>query len=212
MKADQWRTLSHVLFLALYVAWQEDGQIPDRDAPVPASNTKVAQSCVKIAKLHRRRLSEHLEATNPDAAEEDYDEIESIEPDRNFLHHYDTVLQFCSSIRILATQSITGAEAKRGCRSLSRACQRWAMMHCHLTPYFHLCGHLEEQFAWLGPCYGWWLYGFERHNGDLGKFNINGHSGGELECTMMRSWWKSILIHDLVCLPFASIPSTDIYC
>jgi hypothetical protein len=72
-------------------------------------------------------------------------------------------------------------------------------MHCHLVPYFHYAAvHLEPQFLKHGPGPGWWTYAYERNNSFLGRFNTNGHSGGELEGTMMRGWWKATLIQDLV--------------
>ncbi|ETW82454.1 hypothetical protein HETIRDRAFT_426132 [Heterobasidion irregulare TC 32-1] len=48
------------------------------------------------------------------------------------------------------------------------------------------------------PVHGFWLFGPEPNNGHLVKVNTNGHTGGELEGTMMQSWIKNILIHDLV--------------
>ena len=71
-------------------------------------------------------------------------------------------------------------------------------MHCHLTPYFHLLTHGDSFIYRLGPVYRFWLFGPESNNGRLVKVNTNGHTGGELEGTMMRSWIKNILIHDLV--------------
>ena len=74
-------------------------------------------------------------------------------------------------------------------------------MGCHLTPYFHLAMHIEPQFLKWGPCYGLRVFMYERNNGWLGRTNHNGHSGGELEATMMWHWWKVIFIQDLVCTP-----------
>ncbi|KAJ7453725.1 hypothetical protein FB451DRAFT_1050022, partial [Mycena latifolia] len=66
------------------------------------------------------------------------------------------------------------------------------------TPNFHLSTH-TDLFIWaFGPGYAWWVFPFERHLGRLGRFKTNGHTGGELEATMMRSWWKSIYCQDLV--------------
>ncbi|TDL13640.1 hypothetical protein BD410DRAFT_872916 [Rickenella mellea] len=198
-KADQWRTHISVLFVGLFIAWEEDGEIPDRDAPIAAANSKIAQSQERVAKLLQSRLLERLKATNENPSAEAYAEIKRARSDRNLRHHYDVLLQFSAAIRILSSRTISPEDAKRGCNLLSQSCQRWAEMNCHLTPYFHLAaGHFLEQFLWLGPCYGWWAYAYERHNGDLGKFNHNGHGGGELECTMMRAWWKSVQIHDLI--------------
>ncbi|ETW86494.1 hypothetical protein HETIRDRAFT_305563 [Heterobasidion irregulare TC 32-1] len=71
-------------------------------------------------------------------------------------------------------------------------------MHCHLTPYSHLLTHGDYFIYCLGLVYRFWLFGPEANNGHLVKVNTNGHTGGELEGTIMRSWIKNILIHDLV--------------
>ena len=71
-------------------------------------------------------------------------------------------------------------------------------MNCHLTPVFHLAEHNEEVMLQYGPVYGWWGYPMEQNNGFLKKFRTNGHTGGELEATLMRSWVKYGLISDLV--------------
>ncbi|KAH9855661.1 hypothetical protein C2E23DRAFT_696664, partial [Lenzites betulinus] len=57
--------------------------------------------------------------------------------------------------------------------------------------------HLVIWILWLGPVYGWWTYPFERYNGFLSGIRHNGRPG-ELEATMMRSWVKLHLLHDLV--------------
>jgi hypothetical protein len=64
---------------------------------------------------------------------------------------------------------------------------------------------MESQYLQMGPCYGWWVYAYERNNGWLGRTKHNGHSGGELEATMMRRWWKVKFIQDLVCPLFISL-------
>ncbi|KIK91508.1 hypothetical protein PAXRUDRAFT_797245 [Paxillus rubicundulus Ve08.2h10] len=74
----------------------------------------------------------------------------------------------------------------------------WARMGCHLTPYFHFAQHFQRQFLQFGPCYAIWAFPYERNNGFLGRTNHNNHKGGELECTMMRRWWKGFVVHDLV--------------
>jgi len=64
---------------------------------------------------------------------------------------------------------------------------------------------MKPQYLQLGPCYGWRVYGYERNNGWLGRTAHNGHSGGELEATMMRSWWKVKFVQDLVHILFVLI-------
>ncbi|TFK58870.1 hypothetical protein BDN72DRAFT_781477 [Pluteus cervinus] len=169
VKADQWRTQISVLPIALYLIWGKDG-----------------------------RMLEDLLTKNPNASDEAKDEIDSITMDRSYHPHYNAILEFTAAIRILASRSISPADVKRAFMILSHAIQTWAKMHCHLTPYFHLALHMESQFLRYGPAYGWWTYPYERNNGFLGRFNHNGHAGGEIEGTMMRGWWKATLIQQLV--------------
>jgi hypothetical protein len=71
-------------------------------------------------------------------------------------------------------------------------------MKAHLTPYFHLAVHFEDQFLQNGPSPGFGTYPYEWNNGTLGCFNLNSHSGREMEGTMMRGWWKTTFIQELV--------------
>lgn len=73
-------------------------------------------------------------------------------------------------------------------------------MFCHLTPNFHLSEHNNEDLLRPGPFPSWWGFPFEQFNGFLKRFKLNGHTGGALELTMMRGWWKYNLLSDLVCL------------
>jgi hypothetical protein len=197
IKADQWRSQIAIFFIGLFLAWQVDGEIPDIDAPPSAANTKNAAAQASQEKLVRSRMREHLLAKNPDATADELDAIKSVTMDRSLRKHYDAIVQFTAAVRILATNSISPNEVKRGSAALERAIQSWARMHCHLVPYCHLAVHLQPQFLKHGPGPGWWTYSYERNNGFLGRFNHNGHSGGEIEGTMMRGWWKTTLIQDL---------------
>ncbi|KAJ7728159.1 hypothetical protein DFH07DRAFT_757370 [Mycena maculata] len=110
--------------------------------------------------------------------------------------------------KVKAAQEHTADDATRARTFLSEAFSSWARMNCLLTPNFHFATHVDL-FLWaFGPAYAWWVFPFERHLGRLGRFKTNGHSGGELEATMMRSWWKSIYCQDLVKFPFS--PSSAI--
>lgn len=117
--------------------------------------------------------------------------------DRNYWTHYDMVLDWCIAMRIWVSRSITVDEIDRADECHSFACQAWAQMLCHLTPYFHLVTHLSLLICFFGPIYAWWVFAYEHFNGFLSKIKHNGHTG-ELECTMMRSWTKLHLVHDLV--------------
>ncbi|KAJ7654607.1 hypothetical protein DFH06DRAFT_1092852 [Mycena polygramma] len=198
IKADQWRSMITVLFLGLFMAWEVDGEIPDIDAPPSPANTKNAAAQAAQEKLVRSRMLEHLMATNPNPTEAEIEEIKSVEMDRSLRRHYETIVQFTAAAHILTSHEISPNEVKRGCGALERSNQSWARMCCHLTPYFHLSTHIEPQYYKHGPGPCWWAFPYERNNGLLGRFNHNGHSGGEMEGTMMRGWWKATLIQDLI--------------
>jgi hypothetical protein len=199
VKADQWRTQISILFVAVFDAWQVDGVIPDVDAPSSAANSTNASAQAHAENLVRKRMLQDLLARNPEPSDVDLARVKTATMDRSLRRHYDALLEFTAGVRILSTRSISPNEVKRGCSALSSSVQSWARMHCHLTPYFHLAQHLEPQLLRLGPNYANWAFPFERHNGFLGRTNHNGHSGGELEATMMRKWWKIVLVQDLVC-------------
>ncbi|KAJ7347668.1 hypothetical protein DFH08DRAFT_936539 [Mycena albidolilacea] len=182
IKADQWRSQIAVFFVALFDAWQVNGEIPDIDAKPSPPNTKNASAQAAQEKLIHARMCEHLLTTKPDASEDELESIDTIKMDRSLRRHYETVVQFTAAVRIITSNSISPNEVRRGCGALELAVQSWARMHCHLVPYFHFAAlHLEEQFLKHGPAPGWWTYPYERKNGFLGRFNHNGHSGGELE-------------------------------
>ncbi|KAI5827021.1 hypothetical protein K523DRAFT_310242 [Schizophyllum commune Tattone D] len=198
IKADNWKTQIIILYVALFDAWQVDGKIPDGDAPLPAANSNQAKALDAQQRLVWKRMKAAYRLEHPDADEAAGPSLADARMDRSYRKHYDTILQFSAALRILSSHKISPNDVKRGCSFLSRAVQAWARMHCHLTPYFHLAMHFEAQFYRFGPCTGWWTYPYERNNGFLGRFNTNGHSGGELECTMIRGWWKTLFIQDLI--------------
>ena len=201
MKADQWRNFATVLPVALYYAWQHNGKIPDRDSPRPAPKSKAGAAFAKTENLLRERRKAyrmHVARQSGRTVVAAHFEEDDVSMDRNYQRHFKTVLDACSAIHIWTAQSITLDEAQRAQDYHTRACRAWSLMHCHLTPYFHLLTHGDSFIYRLGPVYGFWLFGPESNNGRLVKVNTNGHTGGELEGTMMRSWIKNILIHDLV--------------
>jgi hypothetical protein len=211
-KADQWHLHISVLFVGLFVAWQVDGILPDIEAPKSRSGTKDVAAQAKTDKVLRQRRLEILLSESPDPNQEQLDLVDSFTTDRSIRRHYSTMLEFSAAIRILSSRSISPHEVERGCAALSQACQNWANLGVHLTPYFHFAQHFQRQMLQFGPCYATWAFPYERNNGFLGRTNHNNHKGGELECTMMRKWWKWVLVHDLVSLGhFATSTLADSY-
>ncbi|KAJ7247687.1 hypothetical protein C8J57DRAFT_1240624 [Mycena rebaudengoi] len=196
IKADQWCSQITVFFVGLFLAWEVNGEIPDIDAPPSASNTKNASAQAAQEKLVCSRMRENLLAKT--LMQDELDVIKSVTMDHSLHKHYKVLVQFTAAIRILTSNSISPNEVKHGSRMLERAIQSWAQMHCHLVPYFHLTVHVQPQFLKHGLAPGWWTFPYERNNGTLGRFKHNGHSGGEMEGTMMRGWWKTTLIQDLI--------------
>ncbi|KAJ2970782.1 hypothetical protein NUW54_g12655 [Trametes sanguinea] len=196
-KADQWRNMVTVLLPGLFESWQVDGEIPDAEAPPLKPKQKSAIKSKRVAELVRERR-QTAAAYDPEATLEDLEYIDQTTMNKNYRSHFDAAMEWCTAIRIWGSQSISVAEAARAQVCHNQACQSWALMNCHLTPYFHLLIHLVLFIRRFGPVYAWWAYMFERFNGWLAKVNHNGHKGGELEATMMRSWIKNSLIHDLI--------------
>ena len=62
-------------------------------------------------------------------------------------------------------------------------------INCHL----HL--HLQNVFKDYGPCYGFWLFSFERYNGMLGKYHTNQLS---IEIQLMRRFIETMHIRSIV--------------
>jgi hypothetical protein len=200
-KADQWRTTFCVFFIGIFCAWQIYGQIPDVDAPLPPAGSKAEAEEARITKLLRERQLALLLSRTPNPSPEELHRAKTAKPDRNLRRHYANILELTVAIRTLGSRFLSPNDVLRGRDFMSRAFQSWARMGAHMTPYFHLAVHYVEPFLAMGPSYGWWTFPYERNNGFLGRFNHNGHGGGELEATMMRGWWKSMLIYNLVRSP-----------
>jgi hypothetical protein len=190
-----------IFFVGIFCAWQIYGQIPDVDAPLPPAGSKAEAEEARITKLLRERQLALLLSRNPNPLPEELHRAKTTKPDRNLRRHYANILELTVAIRTLGSRFLSPNDVLRGRDFMSRAFQSWARMGAHMTPYFHLAVHYVEPFLAMGPSYGWWTFPYERNNGFLGRFNHNGHGGGELEATMMRGWWKSMLIYNLVRSP-----------
>ena len=63
-----------------------------------------------------------------------------------------------------------------------------------LTLNTHLHLHLAECFLDYGPCYGFWLFSFERYNGILGKYHTNQQA---IEIQLMRKFMNNMHIKSI---------------
>ena len=64
-----------------------------------------------------------------------------------------------------------------------------------ITINSHLHLHLQNVFTDYGPCYGFWLFSFERYNGMLGKYHTNQLS---IEIQLMRRFIETMHIRSIV--------------
>ena len=62
-----------------------------------------------------------------------------------------------------------------------------------LNAHLHL--HLEKCYKDYGPCYGFWLFSFERYNGILGKYHTNDFS---IELQLMRRFSENMTVNSLL--------------
>lgn len=196
------RNLIPIYLVALYEAWNQDGVIPDADAPVAARTTNTTKSTNRATDRARSRRIKHVTAAvadyDTDYREEMIMQAEDAEISRNYRDHYNAVGNFVAGASILLRQAISLGDAKRAEAFFGRSFRAFADMGCPLTPNFHITMHLRDKIEKYGPVYGWWAYAFERMNGILGRFNLNGRGGGEIEATMLRGWLKTARVQDLV--------------
>lgn len=111
---------------------------------------------------------------------------------------YDAILLLCAGVRLLSTKVITMAQANAGQMYLANYCQRMLLLGVSLTINHHIAMHFSAMVKLFGPVYAWWLFAFERFNGMLEKVNHNGHDGGRVELTLLRSWVQSHLVYELL--------------
>ena len=65
--------------------------------------------------------------------------------------------------------------------------------HC-VTINTHLHLHYAQCLKDYGPCYGYWLFSFERYNGILGKYHTNRKS---IEIQLMRTFLNDAYVRSL---------------
>lgn len=99
---------------------------------------------------------------------------------------------------ILSAKSITLADVKQGMRFITLYNNGAVAMGLPMVINNHLAMHYPMSFN-NGPVPSWWLYGFERCNGDQKRVNLNGHSdGAEMEMTLARAWVQKHRLYELV--------------
>jgi hypothetical protein len=79
--------------VALFVAWEVDGEIPDIDAPPPGRGTKIKAAVLSQQKLVHQHLRAHMLAQDPDTPPDDLPTLDNAKMDHSLQCHYDVVLQ-----------------------------------------------------------------------------------------------------------------------
>ena len=123
---DQWCSQLNILFVGLFVAWEEDGDIPDKDAPLSTPTTKNAAAHAHLDKLLQEQLLTNLLEKNPNASDDQIARVKSATMNRSFKRHYETVTEFSAAIQILSSCVISPNKVQWGCMALSQSCQLWA--------------------------------------------------------------------------------------
>lgn len=109
---------------------------------------------------------------------------------------YDALLLLCASVHILSAKEISVSEARIGQELMAQYSIIALRLGFKLTVNNHLVMHIADMIRLFGPVQNWWLFPFERFNGVLERVNHNGHDGGALEVTLMRSRIQAQLLFD----------------
>ncbi|KAG1810737.1 hypothetical protein EV424DRAFT_1571382, partial [Suillus variegatus] len=128
----------------------------------------------------------------------------TVAPDfsRNRRSLYHAILHLCMGVRILASRSISMAQARTGQSFLAHYCLECLQLRIPLTINHQASMHTAEMIKKCGPVYAWWLFAFERFNGMLERVHHNGHDGGRIELTLLQNWVQTHLIYEyLLALP-----------
>lgn len=118
---------------------------------------------------------------------------------RNPAALYDMILLLSCALRTLALRSISLDEVNAACEELRMYCRLRLLYGIPLVISHHLAArHYPIFYKYYGPGYAQWLFAFETFNGEMERFNTNGHGGGEMETTLLRNWIRRQLIFELV--------------
>ena len=94
---------------------------------------------------------------------------------------------FVSACKIYSSSVVTLIEIDQAhdlmCRFFEAAEQLYGSRFLTINSHLHL--HLSSCYKDYGPCYGYWLFSFERYNGLLGKYHTNQLS---IEIQLMRQF------------------------
>jgi len=103
---------------------------------------------------------------------------------------------FVSACRIYCSYVITLVDIDKASELMSEFFRTAERLYgpTFLTFNTHLHLHLPQCFKDYGPCYGFWLFSFERYNGILGKYHTNQLS---IEMQLMRKFINNMSVRSL---------------
>ncbi|EUC56821.1 transposase family Tnp2 protein [Rhizoctonia solani AG-3 Rhs1AP] len=195
IKADQWKLATRLVFVPLYMAFRLGDVIPNACVPRGNKSSTGAKNQTSRAKaLHRERQKHYATIGRP----QDCPRVEDCFPSRNLRFHYKQVLSYSIATGTLDKRTVTPAEIEFGAQLLETICIDYAENNIPLPPNFHMMMHLEEPMLKYGSLYNSHVWALERANGVLSGMKHNGHSGGELEGTLMRGWWGIANLQNLI--------------
>lgn len=111
--------------------------------------------------------------------------------------HLDCWQLYISACAIYCSSTLTNDDIKRASELMKSFFVTAESLYGPSFPTIntHLHLHLEDIFRDYGPCYGYWLFSFERYNGILGKYHTNQQS---IEIQLMRRFIENMHIRSLV--------------
>ncbi|EIE86684.1 hypothetical protein G6F46_012025 [Rhizopus delemar] len=92
--------------------------------------------------------------------------------DQQYYQHW---LKFVDANILIASPSITLEDAEKAHQLLVSFCSEMEGLYGakNISINMHLHAHLKEGIVNYGPVYGYWVFNFERYNGDIKNFNTN---------------------------------------
>ena len=98
------------------------------------------------------------------------------------------------------------ARSSLRCASVCAACENALIQPFQLygpdvlRPNHHYATHTAECVRDYGPLHGFWTFLFERLNKVLKSYKTNNHSGGELETSFLREFFRTVATARNVCI------------
>ena len=197
-KAEQFRHLEYIIYAVLFEAWRRGDSVPDGLTHRGKKSSKAYKYQKKRAAellRMRRHVADYEECYDGD---DNYPTLESCGSVRNRRLVLLNIIRYCLALRKILPHNISRRGISEAQRLFSRVAVVFVRLNMCLTPSFHYLQHLEDFLLKFGSIYETWSFPYERANRVLININNNGHTGGELETTMMRGFIKRAGAYGLV--------------